>query len=158
MTLPQLIAVALAMLLVGCSSHQAPVSVAGTWAFNDPSSPGNDSTYIFKSDGTYTFAEHVSYQSIQSHQSASGTYTISGTDLTLDTLQESMGIDASTMAAIDAREKTLNPNIHIMQDKNDIPVKIEQPISVYTFSVSGDQLILKDKSNAADFGRTYTQM
>jgi hypothetical protein len=92
------------------------------------------------------------FESIRSHQSASGTYQAHGNILTLNTTQEVMGIDADAMAAIDAREAKLNPNLHIRQDKADVPVAIEQPITNYLFTLNGDDLKLKDTSNYADRG------
>ena len=139
--------------MFGCTPK--PDTVVGTWSAKNPGPPGNSIVYVFLPNGQYTFTEHAAFESIRSHQTAIGTYTVTPTTLTINTSQEDMGIDADVMAAIDAREAKQNPNLHIPQDKGDVPVKIEQPTTTFAYTLTGDQMTLKDISNFTDHGVLY---
>jgi hypothetical protein len=147
--------IVLSILLFGCSLK--PQTVVGVWNVDKPGSRGNSVTYDFKPDGTFTFVEHAAFESIRSHQSSSGTYRIAGHVLSLNTAQEVIGIDNDVMQAIDARERIENPDLHIPQDKSDVPVKIIQPTTNYLFKFEGDKLKLKDISNYADNGVLFVR-
>jgi len=139
--------------LSGCSF--GPKTVVGSWKLADPGDPGNSVNYVFNQNGTYTFTEHAAFDSVHTHQYADGVYTVSGRRLIITTIHETMGIDAKDIAAIDAREAALDPSLHIQQDKGDVPVKIEQPITTFLITYEGDKLKLKDLGNYADHGVLY---
>jgi hypothetical protein len=141
------------LLLSGCSFK--PPSIIGAWKLARTSSPGDSAIYVFNRDGTYSFDEHYVFQSIHSHQSATGTYQYGKNILILHTAHEVIGIDPDAMAAIDARERQLNPHIHIPQDKSDVPVRIEQPVTSFRITFDGDKAKFKDLSNFADHGVAY---
>jgi len=145
-----------AAILFGCSPK--PHSIVGSWTLARPGSLGNTILYTFGSDGTYRYAQHAAFESIHSHQTASGTYTYAQGILTLHTTQEIMGIDADTLAAIDAREKKENPHMHIPQDKGDVPINILQPTTGFRVTFESDNTAkLKDLTNFADHGVIYVR-
>jgi hypothetical protein len=143
------------MFLFGCAP--AHHSVEGTWNLAKPGGPGDSTTFVFNKDGTYQRSQHAAFASIHSHQLSSGTYSFSGSTLTLNTTKEVIGIDSDTAAAIDAREAKAHPHLHIAQDKSDVPVKIEQSTTSYhiTFIDSSDKAKFKDLTNYADHGVLY---
>jgi hypothetical protein len=141
----------LLLLLSGCS-HK-PTTIVGTWRYY---ATDDERTFAFDSTGRYSYTEQTVYQGYHSHQLQSGTYYVQNGTLTLNTSQERLGLDQADMAVIAARERRMNPHLHI-PNTSDVPVVIAQPMIIYLYSITDDNehLRLKDTSNAADNGHTY---
>ena len=118
----------LSLLVVGCA---AKPNLVGVWQASTSQASGGESlsattTLKLNSDGTVVQTTHEALGPIAMTDTSSGTYAVSGSDLTITYTSRTVGLDPATQAAVMQRLRQLRPGVALNNPPSgprSVPVK-----------------------------------
>lgn len=128
------VALIVMMVVSGCG-HTGQGSIIGAWKSSAGQSPGSFTLFQFNADGTYGETRHIQMGHFGANEITSGTYSVSGTMLSLVPKQMTTRLDSPTALAMN---KLLKP---VGTAANTVNQPVQRTgTQIQQFSVSGDTL------------------